>query len=211
MSRFEYPSRLIAQFPEDVHRNVGTTAVLPYLTEGLDIDKVRAIQFLRSGRVRLTFADHETCEDVFQSGIEYDGLPFHLVPADSRFRTVYLRDLPVEVDDQTVLSFFSDYGEVLSIKYDCFDDFPTIQMTTVLLRSCWLTTSRVLFASTTLIVVFSMLGHRPSVLFVVHLVTVPRPALSLVFVVGVVDPATWPGIVCGLGALFLRLLLSRFS
>ena len=87
---------------------MGITAVLPHLTEGFDTSKVRAIQFLRSGRVRLTFVDPETCEEVLQSGLEYDGSPLHLAPADSRFHTVHLRDLPVEVDDQAVLSFFND-------------------------------------------------------------------------------------------------------
>lgn len=127
MTSFEYPSSLIAQFPEDVYRNVGAADVLPHLTRSLDVDKVRAIQFLRSGWVYLTFADPETCEEVLLSGIKYDGLPLHLAPADSRFHTVHLCDLPVKVDDQSVISFFSDYGEVLAIKHKCFKDFPSIK------------------------------------------------------------------------------------
>lgn len=124
MTSFEYPSSLIAQFFEDVYRKVGAADVLPHLTGSLDVDKVHAI---RSGGVLLTFSDPETCEEVLLSGIKYDGLLLHLAPADGRFHTAHLRDLPIEVDDQSVISFFSDYGEVLAIKHECFKDFPSIE------------------------------------------------------------------------------------
>jgi len=38
-----------------------------------------------------------------------------------------VRDLPAEVDNDFASSFFSEYGEVLPVEHDYFDDFPTIR------------------------------------------------------------------------------------
>ena len=48
------------------------------------------------------------------------------MPADDRLRCVYLRDLPVEVDNDVVSSLLSRYGEVLSVDHCNFDNFPSL-------------------------------------------------------------------------------------
>lgn len=117
MPTFQDPRSLIAQFPEEIYQNAGTSAVLLRLMKCIDADKVLAVQFLRAGRVRLTFEDPELCSGVLLSGLDFDGLSIRLTPADSRLGTVYLRDLPVVVYDDAVSSFFSEYGEALSIDH----------------------------------------------------------------------------------------------
>ena len=116
MPVFQHPGSLIACFAEDFYSNAGPSTVLPQLSESLDADKVLAAQFLRSGRVRLTFCDSDTSDAVLEKGLDYDGVPLRLLPAESRLRTVYLRDLPVEIGD-AVVSSLSEYGEVLSAEY----------------------------------------------------------------------------------------------
>ena len=96
---FQHPRSLIPCFPEDVYLNSGSSTVIPQLLERLDADKVLAVQFLRSGRVRLTFNDSGTCDDALEKGLEFDGAPLRLLPADRRLRTVFLRDLPIEISD----------------------------------------------------------------------------------------------------------------
>ena len=127
MPVFQPPRSLIACFPEDVYSNAGPSTVLSQLLESLDADKVLAAQFLRSGRVRLTFCDSDTCNAVLEKGLDYDGVPLRLLPADSRLRTVYLRDLPVEIGDGVVSSSLSEYGELLSVEYGYYDAFPSLQ------------------------------------------------------------------------------------
>ena len=61
MPSYQYPRSLVAQFPEDVYRNAGASDVLPLVMKNVDAAKVLAVQFLRAGRVRLTFQDPETC------------------------------------------------------------------------------------------------------------------------------------------------------
>ena len=118
---------LEVQFQEDVYKNVGASEILPHLIKCLDADKILAVQFLRAGKVRLTFDDPEVCSAVLRNGLELEGLSVQLMPADDRFRCVYLRDIPVEVDDDVVSSFLSRYGEVLSVDHCYFDDFPSLR------------------------------------------------------------------------------------
>ena len=127
MPTFQYPRSLVVQFQEDVYKNVGASEILPHLMKCLDADKILAVQFLRAGKVRLTFEDPEVCSAVLRNGLELEGLSVQLMPADDRLRCVHLRDLPVEVDNDVVSSFLSRYGEVLSVDHCYFDDFPSLR------------------------------------------------------------------------------------
>ena len=64
--------------------------------------------------MRLTFDDTEVCSAVLRNALELEGLSVQLMLADDRLRCVYLRDLPVGVNNDFVSSFLSRYGEVLS-------------------------------------------------------------------------------------------------
>ena len=111
---------------EDVYKNVGASEILPHLMKCLDADKIHVVQFLRAGKVRLTVDDAEVCSAVLRNGLELEGLSVQLMPADDRLSSVYLRDLPVEVDNDVVSSFLPRYGEVLSVDHCYFDDFPSL-------------------------------------------------------------------------------------
>ena len=126
MPTFQYPRSVVVQFQEDIYKNVGATEILPHLMKCLDANKNLAVQFLRAGKVRLTFEDPEVCSAVLRSGLELEGLSVQLMPADDRLRCVNLRDLPVEVDNDVVSSFLSRYGEVPSVDHCYFDDFPSL-------------------------------------------------------------------------------------
>ena len=119
MPSFQYPCSLVAQFSEEVYKNACASDVLPLVMGSLDADKVRAVQFLRSGKVRVTLQGSQTCSQILEDGLGLGDVSVHLFPADERLRTVYIRDLPVEIDDDVVSSFLADFGEVLSVDY-CF-------------------------------------------------------------------------------------------
>ena len=70
--------------------------MLPLFMRSLDADKVLAVQFLRAGRVRLTFQDPETCSETLKDGLDLGDVSVQLFPTDERLRSVHLRDLPVE-------------------------------------------------------------------------------------------------------------------
>ena len=117
----------MAQFTEKIYKNAGASAVLPLVLRSLDAEKVLGVQFLRGGKVRLTFEDAETCSAALKDGLDLGDVPVQLSPADDRVRIVHLRDLPVEVDHDAVSAFFATYGEVLSIDHCHFEEYPTVR------------------------------------------------------------------------------------
>ena len=127
MPTYQYPSSLVAQFTEEIYKNAGASDVLPLVMKSLDAEKVLGVQFLRGGKVRLTFEDAETCSAVLKGGLDLGDVPVQLFPADDRVRIVHLRDLPVEVDHDSVSAFFATYGEVLSIDHCHFEEYPTVR------------------------------------------------------------------------------------
>ena len=127
MPSYQYPRSLVAQFTEDIYKNAGASDVLPLVMKSLDAEKVLGVQFLRAGRVRLTFDDPETCSTVLKDGLDLGDVRVQLFPADDRVRLVHLRDLPVEVDHDNVSTFFSAYGEVLSVDHCYFEEYPSVR------------------------------------------------------------------------------------
>ena len=126
MPTYQYRCCLVAQFTEDIYKNSGASDVLPLVMKSLDAEKVLGVQFLRAGTVRLTFDDPETCSTVLKDGLDLGDLTVQLFPADDRVRLVHLRDLPDEVDHDNVSTFFSAYGEVLSVDHCYFEEYPSV-------------------------------------------------------------------------------------
>ena len=49
-----------------------------------------------------------------------------VTPADCVVKSVYVRDLPFEVSDKSIVSVFSTYGKVYSVKSVYHKEFPAI-------------------------------------------------------------------------------------
>ena len=204
----------MAQFSEEVFKTAGASDVLPLVMGSLDADKVRAVQFLRAGRVRMTFQDSQTCSQILEDGLDLGDLSVQLFPADERLRTVYIRDLPVEIDDEVVSSFLADFGEVLSVDYCFLTTIPPSVMAIVWLKFYLIAISRSLLKSMDAVAVSGTYASQSSVLFAESLVILPQPAHSLVAAGAVISSAIWPGSVRRLGAhcfLFLVLLILQWK
>ena len=126
MSFASCPNSLLAYFPEDIYRYVGSSAVLPQWPDAVDQEKLVAVQFLRGGLVRLTWKDSKSCDDVIQRGLSFGETPIRVSHADAKIFSVHLRDLPAEISGDDVSSFFSSFGEVLSVTRSTFDGFPAL-------------------------------------------------------------------------------------
>ena len=126
MPSLRCPNSVVLQFPESVYKNYGSSDVLPRLLSVVDAEKLTTVQFLRGGRVRLKFKDRASCDDLISSGLVCGDVQVRVVRADFRFRSVYVRDLPSEVSDDDVETFFESYGEVLSVQRSTFANFPAL-------------------------------------------------------------------------------------
>ena len=184
MPTFQYP-RSFPRFP----------TVLPQLLECLEADKLVPVQFLRGGRVRLTFRDPEVCEEVVRGGLDFDGLPIFARRQLTIDSVMWLRDLLVVIANETVSSFFSDYGLVKSSGWitAALTISPLCVMVIVLWKSCSPRRFRSLSVLKVATAVCGILVSLLNVSFISSLAIAPQPVLSLVCAGAVVSPAIWPG------------------
>ena len=105
-------STLVVQFPDEVYRSSGESVVLPELLKSVDVPKVRCVQFVRNGLVRVTFDDTACSDAALSSGIVFRGMRLPASYVSTRFRLVYVRDLPAEVPESFVQNALSSYGTV---------------------------------------------------------------------------------------------------
>ena len=62
------PNSLVAFFPTNIYRSVGSSAVLPELLRTVDKEKVSTVQLLRNGAVRLTYKTTADCDAAVSGG-----------------------------------------------------------------------------------------------------------------------------------------------
>ena len=89
--------------------------------------KISALQFLCGGRVRVTFRELAFWEELLSNDLFFEDRKIPVTPAGVKVVTVYVRDLPIELSNDTVKSAFSTYGEVYSVRHGFFKDFPDLQ------------------------------------------------------------------------------------
>ena len=57
-----FPKSVVLHFPPSIHQMIGASDILPQLLEKLVPEEVRCVQFLRGGRVRVTFRESSACD-----------------------------------------------------------------------------------------------------------------------------------------------------
>ena len=103
----------------------------------LDTDKVKALQFLKNGRVRATLKTTAYRDKLLRgSSLLYGDVAVPVTAAYAIFCPVYALDLPFEVANADVVSVFQALGLLKSICRCFFRDFPSVAYGThVLLMS----------------------------------------------------------------------------
>lgn len=121
-----FPKSVVLHFPPDVYQNTGATQMLPQLLQILKADELRCVQFLRGGKVRVSFKDKAVRDHHLSEGIRFAGHDIPVTRHAEKVTTVYLRDLPYEVAGDDVFDFFGAYGEVLTVERSVSPDFPSL-------------------------------------------------------------------------------------
>ena len=78
------------------------------------------------GRVRVTVRSEAYREDLLSSEFRFEDTVVPVTPVDCVAKSVYVRDLPFEVSDESIVSVFSTYGKVYSVKSVYHKEFPAI-------------------------------------------------------------------------------------
>ena len=68
-----------------------------------------------------------TGEELLSNDLMFEDRKIPVTPAGVHVITVYVRDLPVDLSEETVKSAFSSYGEVYSVCHGHFKDFPDLR------------------------------------------------------------------------------------
>ena len=98
----------------------------PLLVRALHANKISALQLLRGGRVRVTVREPAFREELLSNDLIFEYRKIPVTPAGVHVVTLYVRDLPVVLSDETVKSVFSSYGEAYSVSHGYFKDFPNL-------------------------------------------------------------------------------------
>ena len=122
-----FPLSVILHFPSEVYLSRGVGDLCPLLVRALLASKISALQFLRGGRVRVTFREPAFREELLSNDLFFEDRLIPVTPAGVHVVTVYVRDLPVELSNDSVKSACSTYGEVYSVRHGFFKDFPDLQ------------------------------------------------------------------------------------
>ena len=101
------PNSLVAFFPANIYRSVGSSAVLPELLRSVDKEKLSTVQSLCNGAVRLTYESSADYDAAVSNGITYGDVALRVVGFEAKSGLVYRRDCPTEVPDSAVCDFFA--------------------------------------------------------------------------------------------------------
>ena len=82
------------------------------------------MQFLRNGRVRVSFCQKDVHDRYLSEGIHFGDQDIPVTRDGQNVTVVYIRDLPYEVPSDDVVDFSSSYGEVLTAERSVAAKFP---------------------------------------------------------------------------------------
>ena len=106
-----FPKSILLHFPSEIYLRRGVGELFPLLVRALHEKEIVAMQFLRGGRVRVTVRSEAYREDLLSSEFRFEDTVVPVTPADCVAKSVYVRDLPFEVSDKSIVSVFSTYGK----------------------------------------------------------------------------------------------------
>lgn len=121
-----FPKSVVLHFLPSVYQKYGASEMLPRLLQILNPGDLRCIQFLRGGKVRVSFKEASLRDHHFSEGLLFDDLKIPVTKDGDKVTTVYLRDLPYEVGGDDVFDFFGAFGTVLTVECSVSPDFPLL-------------------------------------------------------------------------------------
>ena len=102
----EFPKSVVLHFPPSVYQRIGAAEMLPKLLEILQIEDLRCVQFLRNGRVRVSFHEKETRAHFLSEGMRFEDEDIPVTKDGQKVTVLFIRDLPYEVASDDLIDFF---------------------------------------------------------------------------------------------------------
>ena len=118
---------VVSHFPPEMYLRRGVGELAPLLVRAMNEKEISALQFLRGGLARVTLRSSAYREELLSSDFMFEDILIPVTPADRQTTSVYLRDLPVEIADDSVRSAFKVFGDIFSVRSTVYKDFPSIR------------------------------------------------------------------------------------
>ena len=117
---------VVLHFPPSVYQKFGAAEMTPNLLEILRVEDLRCVQFLRSGKVRVSFREKDMRDHYLVEGLRFGDLDIPVTKDGQKVTVLHIRDLPYEVSSEDLVNFFSNYGEVLTVERSVAANFPAL-------------------------------------------------------------------------------------
>ena len=120
------PKSVVLHFPPSVHQKFGAVEMIPKLLEIFNVEDLRCLQFLRYGKVRVSFREKDVRNHYLVEGMRFGDHDIPVTKDGQKVSVLYFRDLPYEVSSDELVDFFSNYGEVLTVERSVAENFPNL-------------------------------------------------------------------------------------
>ena len=114
----------VLHFPPSVYQKFGAAEMIPNLLEILHVEDLRCVQFLRNGKVRVSFREKDVRDHYLVEGLRFGDHDIPVTKDGQKVTVLYIRDLPYEVPSDDLVDFFSNHGEVLTVERSVAVNFP---------------------------------------------------------------------------------------
>ena len=92
------------------------------------------MQFLRNGRLRVSFHEKETHDHFLSEGMRFEDEDIPVTKYGQKVTVLFIRDLPYEVASDDLIDFFSSYDEVLTVERSVAASFPNLCNGNIILK-----------------------------------------------------------------------------
>lgn len=116
-----FPKSILLHFPSEIYLRRGVRELFPLSVRPLHVSEIVAMQFRC-----VTVRSEAYREELLSSEFRFEDTVVPVTPAGCVAKSVYVRDLPFEVFDESIVSVFSNYGKVFSVKSVYHKEFPAI-------------------------------------------------------------------------------------
>ena len=121
-----FPKSVVLHFPPNVYQKIGAQEMFPHLLKIFKAEDLSCIQFVRGGKVRVSFCERSVRDYHLSEGVCFQGQVIPVIKDADKVAVVCLQNLPYEVADEDISDFFKTYGEVLAVGRSVSAGFPSL-------------------------------------------------------------------------------------
>ena len=105
-SQDDFPKSVVLHFPPSVYQKHGAAEMIPKLLEILCVEDLRCVQFLRNGKVRVSFREKDMRDHYLVEGLRCGDLDIPVTKDGQKVTVLHIRIFPMKSQATISSSFF---------------------------------------------------------------------------------------------------------